>query len=71
MADKYGELSIDPAGGTVFISHGDCIEDAQMLAGILAERYGAKVQLITYVGSVIGAHSGPGTLALFFLGTQR
>ncbi|MBP5631999.1 MAG: DegV family protein [Clostridia bacterium] len=71
MADKYGELSIDPAGGTVFISHGDCIEDAQMLAGILAERYGVKVQLITYVGSVIGAHSGPGTLALFFLGTQR
>lgn len=71
MADKYGELSIDPAGGTVFISHGDCIEDAQALANILNERYGAKVSVITYVGPVIGAHSGPGTLALFFLGKER
>ncbi len=71
LADKYGELSIDPKGGTVFISHGDCIDDANALADILQERYGVKVALISYVGLVIGAHSGPGTLALFFLGKER
>ncbi len=71
IADKYGELSVDPKGGTVFISHGDCIEDAEYLAGVLNERYGVNVKLITYVGPVIGAHSGPGTIALFFIGKER
>jgi DegV family protein with EDD domain len=55
----------------IFISHGDCIEDAEMLKEILEKEYGKKVDLITWIGSVIGAHSGPGTLALFFLGTER
>lgn len=71
MADKYGELAINPGHDTVFISHGDCIEDAKYLEKLLAERYGAKVELITYVGPVIGSHSGPGTLALFFQGRER
>ncbi len=71
LADKYGELAVEPKDGTVFISHGDCPEDAEMLKDILAKEYGKEVQLITYVGSVIGAHSGPGTLALFFRGTER
>ena len=71
LADKYGELALDPAGGTVFISHGDCLEDAQKLAGMLHERFGVKVAKIVYVGPVIGAHSGPGTIALFFLGRER
>ena len=71
LADKYGELALDPVGGTVFISHGDCLEDAQKLAGMLHERFGVKVAKIVYVGPVIGAHSGPGTIALFFLGRER
>ena len=71
LADKYGELALDRAGGTVFISHGDCPEDAKKLAGMLYERYGAVVELTAYVGPVIGAHSGPGTIALFFLGKER
>ena len=71
LADKYGELALDKAGGTVFISHGDCLEDAQKLADMLRERYGAGVAKIVYVGPVIGAHSGPGTMALFFLGEHR
>ena len=71
LADKYGELAVDRQNGTVFISHGDCIGDAKLLEKLLAERYGAKVQLITYVGPVIGSHSGPGTLALFFVGRER
>lgn len=71
MADKYGELAKDKEGGLVYISHASCEGDANALASILNERYGAKVSVITDVGPVIGAHSGPGTLALFFIGNQR
>ena len=69
MAEKLGETILDDT--PVFISHGDCLEDAQLLARILKEEYGREVDLITGVGSVIGAHSGPGTLALFFRGKER
>ena len=71
MADKYGELALDPRNGTVFISNGDCPEDAQLLADMLKQRYGVLVDRITSIGPTIGAHSGPGTLARFFLGTHR
>lgn len=71
LADKYDELCLDKENGTVFISHGDCIEDAERLAGILKKRHGVRVDITTYVGPVIGAHSGPGTLALFFVGRER
>ena len=69
MAEKLGESILE--GSPIFISHGDCLEDAQMLANILKEEYGREVSLITGIGCVIGAHSGPGTLALFFRGTER
>ncbi|MBR2661460.1 MAG: DegV family protein [Clostridia bacterium] len=69
MAEKLGETILPDS--PVFISHGDCIEDAEMLRDILKNEYGKEVQLITHVGSVIGAHSGPGTLALFFRGKER
>lgn len=59
------------ADQTIFISHGDCIDDANYLADIIRERYGAENIVINYVDPVIGAHSGPGTLALFFLASQR
>ena len=73
LADKYAELA-DPNFKRIFISHGDCIEDAEYLASRIEAEHGVKVEIITYVGSVIGAHSGPGTLALFFVsrdGVQR
>lgn len=56
---------------TAFICHGDCLEDAQLLASLIKERCGVKEVFIGYTGAVIGSHSGPGTLALFFLGSQR
>jgi len=56
---------------TVFISHGDCIEDAEYLAQMIRNRFKVNDIRINYVGPVIGTHSGPGTLALFFLGTER
>lgn len=56
---------------TVFISHGDCPEEAEFLAKKIKEKYPVKTELINDVGAVIGAHSGPGTMALFFLGDVR
>lgn len=56
---------------TVFISHGDCLADAEYLANKVRSELGIEDVQIGYVGPVIGAHSGPGTLALFFLGRER
>jgi len=58
-------------GSKVYISHGNCIDDAKKLASIVEEKYGYKTSLITDVGPVIGAHSGPGTLAIFFVAKER
>ena len=69
MAEKLGETILEDT--PIFISHGDCLEDAQLLAKIIREEYGREVELITLIGSVIGAHAGPGTLALFFRGRAR
>ena len=71
LADKYTELAKDLNGGYVYISHAFCENDAIELAKIIEEKHGAKTHLITDVGPVIGAHSGPGTLALFFVGKER
>ena len=71
IADKMGELGLPGENETVFICHGDCMDDAQYLERLVKERYGVKNVLIYYVGAVIGSHSGPGTLALFFMGKNR
>lgn len=70
LADRFGELAKNKLG-PVWISHGDCEEDAKALASVVKSKYGVEVSLITDVGPVIGAHSGPGTLAIFFLGNKR
>lgn len=56
---------------TVFISHGDCPEDAEYVLKKVKEKYNLNTVIINHVGSVIGSHSGPGTVALFFLGERR
>ncbi len=71
LAAKLGELGLPGENETVFISHGDCLEDAQYLANRVKEKYGVKNVIISYVGAVIGSHSGPGTMAFFFLGAHR
>lgn len=53
------------------ISHGDCLDDALTLKDMIEKEYGPQKFIINFVDPVIGAHSGPGTLALFFLGTHR
>ena len=71
LADEAGKRGIDLQNQTIFISHGDCLEDANFLADIMRSRFNVRDVVISYVGPVIGAHSGPGTVALFFVGTER
>jgi DegV family protein with EDD domain len=68
---KMKETAIDPEKQTVYICHGDCIDDANKLADMVRAEYGIKDIMIYYTGPVIGAHSGPGTLALFFVAKER
>ncbi|MDD7647960.1 MAG: DegV family protein [Ruminococcus bromii] len=71
LVQKMGETAIHPDEQTVFISHGDCLKDAEYVADQVRAKFGVKNIQINSIGPVIGAHSGPGTVALFFFGTQR
>ena len=71
MVKKAQELGAGYDNSTMFISQGDCLSDAEYLSRQLKEKCGVKDVVISYVGAVIGSHSGPGTLALFFLGSHR
>ena len=71
LAKKMGETALPGENDTVFICHGDCIEDARYLEKLVKEKFGVKEVFIGYTCAVIGSHSGPGTLALFFLGEHR
>lgn len=59
------------AGQMVFITHGDCLEEAQWLEQQIRERFGVRDIVVNCIDPVIGAHSGPGTMALFFLASSR
>ncbi len=72
LCARMQALAIDPAEQLVFISHGDCEDEAKYLADRIQKTMGVKQPiLISHVGPVIGAHSGPGTMALFFIGKER
>lgn len=70
LAQKAKELGTQLKDQIVFISHGDCLEDAETLQSCM-QNLGVREFIINHVGPVIGAHSGPGTLALFFVGSER
>ena len=71
LANKYCDLATTLGEGTVFLSHADCIDETKAVANLIKERSGLDVKVIANVGPVIGAHSGPGTIALFFVGKER
>ncbi len=71
LAEKYGELALKSEENIAYISHADCEDEAITLKIELEEKYGAEVRIITEIGPVIGAHSGPGTMAIFFFGKNR
>ena len=71
MAAKAAALGLPGVNDTMFICHGDCLADAQYLAEKLKKEQGVKEVFIGYTGAVIGSHSGPGTIAFFFIGEHR
>lgn len=71
LLDKIVTDAVQPDEQTVFISHGDCLDRANELASMIKAKLPVKDIIINYIGPVIGSHAGPGTVALFFLGTKR
>lgn len=67
----FEHSSLDLSGQPIFISHGDDAEGAERIASLLREKFGVSDISINYIGPIIGAHSGPGTVALFFLAQKR
>jgi len=71
LVSHMEQTAINPSEQTIFISHGDALEDAKYVETLVRERFGVKTVYINPIGPVIGTHSGPGTIALFFLATKR
>ncbi|MDD4688202.1 MAG: DegV family protein [Eubacteriales bacterium] len=71
LVDHMEKTITNPDGQIVGISHGDCIEDAEYLKKLISEKYNFSKIIVNCLDPVIGSHSGPGTLALFFLGSER
>ena len=70
LVKHFEATALDKTGGTVFISHGDCADDARYVIDKL-RALGVREIEMGDIGPVIGAHSGPGTVALFWLGSKR
>jgi len=71
LLDHMVETCVDPEEQVIFIGHGDAKEDAEFLAQLIRDKFIVKDIVISNIGPVIGTHSGPGTIALFFFGTER
>ena len=71
MEEKMGSWVDENRDDYVFISHGDALEDAEYVRDLIKERFGVRNFMINHIGPTIGAHSGPGTIALFFMGESR
>ena len=72
LVSKAGELATEPAAQRLMlISHSDCETDAQYVADQIKEKYGVQRIELNNIGPVIGSHTGPGCVALFFLGDSR
>ncbi len=72
MVERMAETADNITPDTpVFICHGDCLDEANAMAEMVKERFGIKQVFVEYLGAFIGAHAGPGTLALFFEGSDR
>lgn len=71
LVDRIEKTAVDPNDQTIFISHGDCLKDAEYTADEIKRRLKAKEIYINYIGPIIGSHSGPGTVAVFCFASGR
>lgn len=71
LVDRMEATALERGDQTVFLSHGDCLDEAQKVADDVKARFGVRDVVFNHVGPVIGSHTGPGVIALFFLGSER
>ncbi|MDR0821742.1 MAG: DegV family protein [Oscillospiraceae bacterium] len=71
LVDHMEQTAVNPGKQKVFISHGDSLEDCKYVEKLIRERFGTKEFVVDYIKPMIGAHSGPGCIALFFYGNER
>lgn len=71
LVQHLADTAINPSSQTVFISHGDSEDDCNYVAAEIKRKLSVKRVCTSFIGPVIGSHSGPGTIALFFIGTKR
>ncbi|MHC1771014.1 MAG: DegV family protein [Flexilinea sp.] len=71
LFEKMKESAINPESQRIFISHGDCMDEVQILINLIKQNLGTKEFVVNYVGPVIGSHTGPGVIALYFMGSHR
>ena len=71
IANKLKETAIEPEKQTIYICHGDVKEEAEQIAQRIRETVAVKDIVILPLTPIIGVHSGPGTLAVFFWAEQR
>jgi DegV family protein with EDD domain len=71
LQESLKERIINPEEQTIFISHGDCLSEAEHLKDLILDEVQVKEVIINNVGPAVGSHSGPGTIALFFIGESR
>ena len=73
--NKIVDMAVEQSEGwdndIIMITHGDCIEDAEYVAGLVREKMGMDNILINNIGTVIGSHTGPGVVAVFCMGNKR
>ncbi|MBU1094664.1 MAG: DegV family protein [Firmicutes bacterium] len=71
MVELMKDRITEPEKQTIFISHGDCLDEAKEVGQMIQDRYHVSEIIYNHIGPIIGAHSGPGTIAIFFMGSYR
>lgn len=71
LIDSVGEKGIDVENQDIFIVHGDCLDEAEIIGNAVKEKYNVKNVIYNCLDPVIASHAGPGTLAIFFVGKER
>lgn len=71
LINSVGERAVDVTNQDIFIVHGDCEDEAKYIESEIKKRYKVKNTVVNCIDPVIGSHSGPGTLSVFFMGENR
>ncbi len=71
LVESVGEKGVDLENQDIYISHGDCLEEAMVVGEEVKARYNVKNVVYNCLDPVIGSHAGPGTIAIFFMGEKR